>query len=152
MPRPETSSPSEKEEATACENPVSVPESLQEEHCGQHERPGLYSRARDAAARYLELRGYEILDRDWPCDDGVIDIVCWDGETLVFAEVQAEIGQFPDDGCIAHRRAQFEAMALSYLGENEYIDVPVRFDVLSLATVGRDRAFLKHWVNALGAM
>ena len=139
-------------DAAKLEEPIRGHEEPCEAGYGQDAVPSLYSRARDAAARYLELRGYEVLDRDWPCDDGVIDIVCWDGETLVFAEVQAEIGQFPDDGCIAHRRAQFEAMALAYLGENEYIDIPVRFDVLSLATVGRDRAFLKHWVNALGAM
>ena len=139
-------------DTTKLEEPIKGHEEPCEARYEQDAVPNLHSRARDAAARYLELRGYEILDRDWPCDEGVIDIVCWDGETLVFAEVQAEIGQFPDDGCIAYKRAQFEAMALAYLGENEYIDIPVRFDVLSLATVGRDRAFLKHWVNALGTM
>lgn len=139
-------------DATKLEQPATGHEEPREARCGQEAAPNLYSRARDAAARYLELRGYEIIERGWPCGEGAIDIVCWDGDTLVFAEVQAEVGRFSDDERIACRRAQFEAMALAYLGENEYTDVPVRFDVLSLATVGESRAFLRHHVNALGMM
>lgn len=40
------------------------------------------------AERALAARGYEILDRNWRCPDGEIDLVALDGEALVFIEVK----------------------------------------------------------------
>lgn len=82
-------------EATTLEQPVRESERTQEARYAREATPGLFGRARDAAIRYLTLRGYEILDRDWQCGAGCIDIVCWDGETLVFADVQAGFDGFP---------------------------------------------------------
>ncbi|WP_125132126.1 YraN family protein [Microbacterium sp. 10M-3C3] len=42
----------------------------------------------ERAARYLSGRGYEILDRNWRCPQGEIDIVAVDGRRLVVAEVK----------------------------------------------------------------
>ena len=139
-------------DATTLEQAVREPEAAQEARYAHEAAPGLYGKARDAAARYLELRGYEVLDRDWHCGAGAIDIVCWDGDTLVFADVQAGFDGFPDGDYLACRRPQMEAMALAYLGEYDYTDIPVRFDVLAIVPVGRGKAFLRHQINALGAM
>ena len=108
-------------------------------------------RARKAAARYLELQGYEVICRDWPGDAGVVDIVCrdWDG-TLVFVDVQVSCGGFPPTGGEGASRALFEAVALAYLAENECEDTAVRFDSIVVVVVGEDRALLRHHVNALG--
>ena len=40
------------------------------------------------AARYLELAGYSIVDRNWRCPQGEIDLVARDGGELVFVEVK----------------------------------------------------------------
>jgi putative endonuclease len=40
------------------------------------------------AARYLAEIGMQILDRNWRCDQGEIDIVALDGTCLVIAEVK----------------------------------------------------------------
>ncbi|MGV3711518.1 YraN family protein [Pseudolysinimonas sp.] len=40
------------------------------------------------AERALVARGYEILDRNWRCPDGEIDLVGRDGAALVFIEVK----------------------------------------------------------------
>ncbi len=141
-----------KDIVTTQESPASVPESSQEAGFGQRGPQALCDRARDAAVRYLELRDYEILDRDWPYDDGLIDIAAWDGETLVFVEVRIVLGEFPDGSQEASKRKRLEAMAMAYLGENDYIDVPVRFDEICVVPVGKDRAFLRHRINALGGM
>ena len=42
----------------------------------------------DLAAAWYQARGYEILDRNWRCPDGEIDLVAMDGEALVFIEVK----------------------------------------------------------------
>lgn len=40
------------------------------------------------AARYLERQGLKVLTRNYRCRGGEIDLVCRDGETLVFVEVR----------------------------------------------------------------
>lgn len=41
------------------------------------------------AAEFLKRQGYAILQRNFGCKQGEIDIVAQDGETLVFVEVKA---------------------------------------------------------------
>jgi len=45
-------------------------------------------RGEQLAASYLEGRGYEIVDRNWRCPQGEIDIVARHGSELVFVEVK----------------------------------------------------------------
>jgi len=45
-------------------------------------------RGEELAACYLEARGMQILDRNWRCPEGEIDIVALDGDALVIAEVK----------------------------------------------------------------
>ena len=131
-------------------------EGAHEPACGQAAQaidPELESRVRRAAARYLEMRGYEVLERDWLDGNGPVDIVCRDEDgTLVFVEVQAALGSFPAECCLEAKRALFEALAMAYLQEYEYVDVTVRFDSICMVPVGESRAFLRHQVNALGTM
>lgn len=46
----------------------------------------------EQAAAYLEGLGYRILERNFKCSSGEIDIIAMDGDTLVFAEVKAASG------------------------------------------------------------
>ena len=110
-------------------------------------------RAREASARYLGLRGYEVLAKDWRCDGDSVDIVCRDVDgTLVFVDVSASVECFPRAECIRGRRARLETMAMSYLAEYEEVDVAVRFDTIGIVPVSEGRAFLRHNVNALGIL
>lgn len=110
-------------------------------------------RAKQAAARYLEFKGYEIVDKDWPCEAGIVDIVAYDVDgTLAFVNVRTSHDGFQDPGCEAAKRRLFEAVALAYLGEHDVVDTQVRYDDICLVPVGDDRAMLKHHVNALGQL
>lgn len=44
------------------------------------------------AARHLECRGMTVLDRNWRCRDGEIDIVAREGRTTVVVEVKTRGG------------------------------------------------------------
>lgn len=110
-------------------------------------------RAVAAAARYLELKGYEILDRGWSCPDGEADIVALDGDCVVFAEASAHTGVgrgFPPEETTEERRSRFERIAAWWLCDHEYVDVPVRFDAISLLVLDADRAMLRHATNVFG--
>lgn len=45
--------------------------------------------AEDRAAEYLEKQGLRVLQRNYRCRAGEIDLVAMDGQTLVFVEVKA---------------------------------------------------------------
>lgn len=49
-------------------------------------------RGETLAAAYLEGAGLEILERNWRCPHGEIDLVARDGDELVFVEVKTRSG------------------------------------------------------------
>jgi putative endonuclease len=48
----------------------------------------LGDRGEDAAAAYLERSGMTIVERNWRCKAGEVDIIAIDGEELVLCEVK----------------------------------------------------------------
>ena len=48
----------------------------------------LGSRGEELAAQYLTAAGLRIIDRNWRCPEGEIDLVAVDGATLVVVEVK----------------------------------------------------------------
>jgi putative endonuclease len=46
----------------------------------------------DIAARYLAELGLAVLDRNWRCPEGEIDIIALEGRTLVVCEVKTRSG------------------------------------------------------------
>ena len=109
-------------------------------------------RGEDAAARYLEMLGYEILERNWKCPAGEADIIARDECTLVFVEVQTRTRLqkgLPSEAVTPQKRARYERIAGWYLhDECEFVDIPVRFDVIALLVAGKDRALVRHYRHA----
>lgn len=63
------------------------------EHCaspadGSGTARALGRQAEERAARFLEERGLVVLARNFACRGGELDLVCRDGQTLVFIEVR----------------------------------------------------------------
>lgn len=110
-------------------------------------------KAMKAASRFLEHRGYEVLETGWKCLAGTSDIVAEDGDVLVFVDVSARDGidrGFPTDSCSRENRTRREMVALAYLAEHaDVTERPVRFDNVALLVVGPDRAMIRHHINAL---
>lgn len=106
----------------------------------------------EAAARYLERRGYEILERNWMCPAGEADIIAFDGETLTFVEVKTRgclICGVPEEAVTPAKRKRYENIAAHYIRDFPYTDIPVRFDVIGLQVNGNN-ALLRHHINAFG--
>lgn len=112
------------------------------------------ARGEDAAARYLEcFRGYEILERNWKCPAGEADIIALDGVTLVFVEVKTRTNLkkgLPSDSVTPKKRNRYEKIAAWYSSECNFVDMPVRFDIIGILVSADDRAVLRHYVNAFG--
>ena len=111
-------------------------------------------KATEAASRYLDRRGYTVLETGWTCPAGTADIVAKDGDTIVFADVSsrdsAERG-FPSDSRSKKTRAKRENIAIAWLAEHEdAVNEAVRFDNIALLVIGKDRAMIRHHINSLG--
>lgn len=111
-------------------------------------------RGEDAAARFLHRHGYEILERNWTCAAGEADIIARDGDCVVFVEVKTRASVdkgFPSEAVDRHKRSKYEKIAALFLAQYDVVDVPVRFDVVSLVVVSENRAMLRHHINAFAA-
>lgn len=74
----------------------------------------------DLAARRLAGAGFVVLDRNWRCATGEIDIVAADRDTLVFCEVKTRRGLAfggPLDAITHAKVRRLRALALRWLAE-----------------------------------
>lgn len=87
------------------------------------------------AGKYLEKAGYEILEYNYRCRAGEIDIVARDGRYLVFCEVKYRSGfgsGHPLEAVDYRKQRVISKCALYYLTGKRLQDVPCRFDVVSV--------------------
>jgi putative endonuclease len=93
-----------------------------------------------AAARFLKRHGYTIVEHNYRCRAGEVDLIALDGSVVVFVEVKTRAD--PDEA------APFEAVTLPkqqritraaqyYLSTHRLFDRDVRFDVVGVWWDGR---------------
>ena len=97
-------------------------------------RTGLYYETQ--AAVFLEKQGYQILERNFLCPAGEIDLIAKEGEYLCFVEVkyrsERETGT-PEEAVDAKKQKRISRAALFYLMKQGLGDTtPCRFDVVGI--------------------
>ncbi|WP_322938310.1 YraN family protein [Nocardioides bizhenqiangii] len=80
----------------------------------------------DVAARHLVDQGLVLLERNWRCDEGEIDLVLRDGPTLVVCEVKTRTS--PEAGTPHEAITDAKLARLKRLGERWATDRGVRPD------------------------
>ena len=93
----------------------------------------------DAAARLLERSGMRILARNWRCGRLELDMVCRDGDTLVFVEVRTRLKGglvSPAESLTPAKRRHFMRAAQAYLAESGAWNLPCRFDFVCVLDTG----------------
>jgi putative endonuclease len=87
------------------------------------------------AVRSLEDAGYAVLDRNWRCRAGELDVVAARGGVVVFVEVKcrrsASFGP-PAVSVTPAKVAHLRAAACAWLAAHDLTEAPVRFDVVSV--------------------
>ena len=100
-----------------------------------------------AAVGYLESCGFRILDRNWRCADGEIDIVAVERHTLVVCEVKTRSGTrygTPIDAVGQAKRRRLRKLAALWLSAHGIRFDQVRIDVLGLLRDGADGFTIEH--------
>jgi putative endonuclease len=87
------------------------------------------------AAQFLLRQGYRIAQQNYRCREGEIDIIAWDGPTLVFIEVKTK-GQTtfgaPQAMVHGHKQKKMVHVAMVYVQRHRLQDVNLRFDVVAI--------------------
>ena len=96
------------------------------------------------AAEYLEKAGCRILEMNYRCRAGEIDIVARDGRYVVFCEVKYRSGAgkgSPLEAVDGRKQSRLYRSAVYYLAEHGLDGVPCRFDVAGIE--GTDITYIK---------
>ena len=112
------------------------------------DRKRLGERGEDAAVAFLERAGLTIVERNWRCTGGEIDIVALDGDTLVLCEVKTRrtaAKGTPEEAVSPAKQRRYAKLAAAYVQGAGIDPVSVRFDVITLLVLAEHRALLRHY-------
>lgn len=87
------------------------------------------------AAEWYRARGFVVLDRNWRCGAGEIDLVCRRGDLLVICEVKSRsTGTFgaPVEAVTLAKRRRLRRLGVRWLAAHRVRCARVRFDVVSV--------------------
>jgi len=94
----------------------------------------------DVAARYLQAKGYTIIERNFRCSLGEIDIIAKQAGELVFVEVKTRTTEDvarPSDSVTAAKQNHLAKAAEVYLLRRVKGEWRCRFDVVEVLLTGR---------------
>jgi putative endonuclease len=103
------------------------------------------------AVRVLTDAGLTVLDRNWRCREGELDVVARDGDALVFCEVKTRTGTgfgHPVEAVTAEKRRRLRLLARSWLAAHDHHAPDLRFDVVGVHVPARGPARVTHLRNA----
>jgi putative endonuclease len=95
----------------------------------------------DAAVQYLLQRGYYILERNYRCRFGEIDLVARDGDTLTFIEVKTRRSRTfgPAAAAVTHTKQRHLIKASQmYMVQHGKREDLCRFDVVTIDMDGQE--------------
>lgn len=101
------------------------------------------------AERYLKNNHYEILEKNYRCKMGEIDLIGWDKrkKQLTFVEVKARKNEnygTPAEAVDEKKRRHIRLVAQYYMHQKISREIEIRFDVIEIF-LGRETWKLRHW-------
>ncbi len=89
----------------------------------------------EKATEYLKNQDYEIIDRNFQCKIGEIDIIARQGKTIIFIEVKSKTGSgfgSPEEMVTERKQHKIIRTAEYYLKQKEQEDTSWRIDVIAV--------------------
>ena len=99
------------------------------------EKKELGKKGEEIAIRFLKKRGYRILERNYVCKMGEMDIIAREKDTLAFIEVKTRTSTAfgpPQLAVNLTKQMQLSKVALYFLKEKKLEEVKARFDVVAI--------------------
>lgn len=130
--------------------PLKAPRRLQVAMPSKTQKTGVPAGREAERAALASLEGWTILEQNYRCRQGEVDIIARDGDTLVFIEVKARshgVCGSPGEALTALKMSRIRRAGLTYLAKSAYTG-SVRFDVILRA---QDDLPLEHIRDAFSA-
>jgi len=113
------------------------------------------NRSERAASGFLRKLGYRILEHNFSCDLGELDLVAVDNRCIVFVEVRSTESsdtQTVASSVDAAKQKRLTRLALYYLKYRGLLECSARFDVLAISwPTKKTEPTIVHFVNAFDA-
>ncbi|HPX61856.1 MAG TPA: YraN family protein [Deltaproteobacteria bacterium] len=114
---------------------------------------GIGDQGEQLAAVFLAGKGFRILERNFRCKGGEVDIIAFDSkaDSHVFVEVKTRRDLsygVPQLAVTPFKQRQISKAALTYLSKNRLHDRNARFDVVAILLSQNGRHRIEHIVNA----
>ena len=112
---------------------------------GRRQAVGAFGEA--YAARHLVAGGMVLLDRNWRCEAGEIDLVLRDGDVLVFCEVKTRTSTLygnPLEAVTDQKAARLRRLAARWLSAHRVHPRDVRIDLVGVLVPRRGAPTLEH--------
>ncbi len=107
----------------------------------------LGARGERIAAAYLTDAGLRLIDRNWRCRDGELDIVARDGAAIVFCEVKTRRATgfgHPVEAVPAAKQRRLRTLAQRWLAAHDEHAPDLRFDVVGVLVRTSGPALVTH--------
>jgi putative endonuclease len=108
-------------------------------------------RGEEIALECFRRKGYRIVESGYRLFRGEIDLIAYDGDTLVFIEVKArattEFG-LPEEAVTPAKQSQIRKIARGFLIERSLGEPDCRFDVLAILVPEDGDPVITHYENA----
>lgn len=104
-------------------------------------------RGEDLAARFLEDAGYRLIERNWRCRQGEIDIVARTADTLVFVEVKTRSGLafgHPFEAITAAKLARLRRLAAAWCADHSPSAARIRLDAIAVIVPRSGQPVVEH--------
>lgn len=101
------------------------------------------------AINYLKNKGYKILNHQFRCKIGEIDIVISKNNVIIFVEVKYRKNLkngYPREAVNFKKQQTIRRVAELYLIKNKIQNMDIRFDVIEI--VGKEENSIEHLENA----
>ncbi len=101
----------------------------------------------DLAVRHLLADGLEVVERNWRCELGEIDVIARQGGTLVVVEVKAratELFGTPAEAVTPRKAARLRRLAARWLADHPVGADEVRIDVIGILVPHRGAPQVDH--------
>ena len=109
----------------------------------------LGERGERLAARHLKRQGMRILLRGYRSEQGEIDLIARDGDTLVFVEVKARRKGSPVETVTLEKQRRLTNVSFQFLRKYHLLEVRSRYDVVAIVWPDdRTPPQVEHFRNA----
>ncbi len=107
----------------------------------------LGQRGEEIACKALEKQGYRILDKNFSCKFGELDIVAEDDEVICFIEVKARSSEdygLPEEAVTHWKKKKLLIVAHIYIEKKKIKDRDMRFDIVSVNLNTHETRIIKN--------